>query len=371
MARVVAAAVYGYWSAATSSPSARAASSTRDRLGGAAPHGLRPAFQVRDLEPWRPDRPRERRRSTRRATSNRPSHSFRMCVAYRPPRRGGRRDQRLDLRRPAHASPGRRSGRSTARRPPHPSPPRPRSPSRPAGHWWAARASAPMTAAADRAVADEERDIRPERLFRNAVEVLGERAPARDQAARLAATARRVSRPSRRDRRERVAAVAGQLGRVALVQVAGQRAVEEQRPVGVPVRVDEPRRDDASARRRGPSRCRPRRPPTGPDGEDPVAEDADVGAHDRGSRCRRSRSRRGAAGRSRSCGDGDRSAARTAARPLLNSAFRGAIAQLEEHLHGMQGVRGSSPRSSTTRDETAEPSPLAGAAGGDPSPRTT
>ena len=36
----------------------------------------------------------------------------------------------------------------------------------------------------------------------------------------------------------------------------------------------------------------------------------------------------------------------------------------------MQGVRGSSPRSSTNRDETADLSPLAGAAGGDPSPRT-
>ncbi|MEA2631122.1 MAG: leucyl-tRNA synthetase, partial [Chloroflexota bacterium] len=37
----------------------------------------------------------------------------------------------------------------------------------------------------------------------------------------------------------------------------------------------------------------------------------------------------------------------------------------------MQGVRGSSPRSSTNRDATADLSPLAGAAGGDPSPRTT
>ena len=36
----------------------------------------------------------------------------------------------------------------------------------------------------------------------------------------------------------------------------------------------------------------------------------------------------------------------------------------------MQGVRGSSPRSSTNRDETADQSPLAGAAGGVPSPRT-
>ena len=41
--------------------------------------------------------------------------------------------------------------------------------------------------------------------------------------------------------------------------------------------------------------------------------------------------------------------------PLVDSAFRGAIAQLEEHLHGMQGVRGSSPRSSTNRDETRRP----------------
>ncbi len=34
----------------------------------------------------------------------------------------------------------------------------------------------------------------------------------------------------------------------------------------------------------------------------------------------------------------------------------------------MQGVRGSSPRSSTNRDETADHPPLAGAAGGVPSP---
>ena len=61
--------------------------------------------------------------------------------------------------------------------------------------------------------------------------------------------------------------------------------------------------------------------------------------------------------------------------PLVDSAFRGAIAQLEEHLHGMQGVRGSSPRSSTNRDTSADLSadlsPLAGAAGGVTSPRTT
>jgi hypothetical protein len=48
--------------------------------------------------------------------------------------------------------------------------------------------------------------------------------------------------------------------------------------------------------------------------------------------------------------------------PLLQSALRGAIAQLEEHLHGMQGVRGSSPRSST-RTWNRRPSPLADGGG--------
>src|SRR5258707_14040221 len=43
--------------------------------------------------------------------------------------------------------------------------------------------------------------------------------------------------------------------------------------------------------------------------------------------------------------------------PLIYSAIRGAIAQLEEHLHGMQGVRGSSPRSSTTATRQRNPHP--------------
>ena len=237
------------------------------------------------------------------------------------------------------------------------------------------RASAPMTDAADRAVADEERDVRPERLLRDAIEVLPERPPPRDEAVRpqrqLDDLAADVG-----DRRERVTAVAGQLGRVALVQVAGQRAVEEERAVRMAVRIDETR-----ARRPGPLTSRTvstlalvdRRQVA--DREDPIAEHADVGGTTRARPSRRSGSRPGATGRMRSCCDGDTferdspSATRTAARPLLNSAFRGAIAQLEEHLHGMQGVRGSSPRSSTNRDETADPSPLAGAAGGDLSPR--
>ena len=40
-------------------------------------------------------------------------------------------------------------------------------------------------------------------------------------------------------------------------------------------------------------------------------------------------------------------AARSFASLLYHSRARGAIAQLEEHLHGMQGVQGSSPCSST------------------------
>ena len=43
--------------------------------------------------------------------------------------------------------------------------------------------------------------------------------------------------------------------------------------------------------------------------------------------------------------------------PLVQFALRGAIAQLGEHLHGMQGVRGSSPRSSTRRANTADTHP--------------
>ena len=49
--------------------------------------------------------------------------------------------------------------------------------------------------------------------------------------------------------------------------------------------------------------------------------------------------------------------------PLVQSALRGAIAQLGEHLHGMQGVRGSSPRSSTIDATNRRPSPLADGGG--------
>ena len=91
VASVVAAAVYGYWSAATSRPSARAASSTAI-ASAARPHTARDAaLEVRDLEPRSLDTRRRPRpgppRSTRRARRTARSASLRMCVAYRPPRR--------------------------------------------------------------------------------------------------------------------------------------------------------------------------------------------------------------------------------------------------------------------------------------------
>ena len=104
------------------------------------------------------------------------------------------------------------------------------------------RASAPRTDAADRAVTDEERDVRPERLLVDPVEVLPERPPARRRAGSAAAPARRARRPSSVRRREGLAAVARQLRRVALVEVAGERAVDEDATVRVPVRIDEPGR---------------------------------------------------------------------------------------------------------------------------------
>ena len=125
------------------------------------------------------------------------------------------------------------------------------------------------------------------------------------------------------------------------------------RAVRVPVRIDEPGRDDTARARRGPARPRPSVDGGQiADGQDPVAADTPTSAGRPGrpgaidDACRR-----GAAGRS------DRPSGTIGATfgPLVDSAFRGAIAQLEEHLHGMQGVRGSSPRSSTNRDETADP----------------
>ncbi len=83
--------------------------------------------------------------------------------------------------------------------------------------------------------------------------------------------------PGLGDRGERIPAVPGQLGREALVQVAREGAVHEQRPVRVAVRIDEPRSDHAA-------RCVDHPGDAGrvdvaqvAEGRDPIAEHADVG----------------------------------------------------------------------------------------------
>ena len=123
----------------------------------------------------------------------------------------------------------------------------------------------------------EERDIEPERLAVDRVQVLAERPPARDEPVRTQRQFDELA-PGVRDRRERVAAIARQLGREPLAEVAGERAVDEQRAVRVPVRVDEPRARRRARSRRSPARRRASSTADEVvDGQDPVAEDADVG----------------------------------------------------------------------------------------------
>ena len=133
---------------------------------------------------------------------------------------------------------------------------------------------------ADRAVADEERDVRTEGLLGDPIEVLPEGRPARRELVRPERQVDKVA-PGVGDRREAVAAVARQLGRKALVEVAGQGAVQEQRSVRVAVRVDEAGRHDPPGQVQDePDAVRIDRRQIA-DGEDPVAEDADIGAHAR------------------------------------------------------------------------------------------
>ena len=80
------------------------------------------------------------------------------------------------------------------------------------------------------------------------------------------------------DRRERVPAIARQLGREPLPEVTDQRAIDEQRAIRVPVRIDESRRDHESPgidHLRHIARVDHRKVV---DGEDAVSEDTDVGA---------------------------------------------------------------------------------------------
>ena len=244
VARVVEAAVYGYWSAATSRPSARAASRRADRLAGTSPDGFRPALEVGDLEPGaRPagtDR-RDRLVERREQLVGLVAHVGRVQAAAP----GGRRDQGLDLAgggvHPGGIDEPRWTGRSPRRR----ARPRPRGPSPPARRRSAARASAPMT--------DPRTVPWP---TRNAT--FGPSGCSATRSRYSPNVRQRATRPFGRssrvdglaadvgDRRQRVAAVPRQLRRVALVQEAGQRPVEEERAVGVAVRIDETRRDDAA-----------------------------------------------------------------------------------------------------------------------------
>ena len=128
----------------------------------------------------------------------------------------------------------------------------------------------------DRALADEECDIQAERLLCHAIEVLPERPPPGDEPVRSQQQVHGRA-ADLGDRGQRVTTIPRQLGRVALVEEAGQRPVEEERAVGVAVRIDEARRDDAAGDiEHGLGLAlRDRREVT--DSQDPIAEDADIG----------------------------------------------------------------------------------------------
>ena len=136
---------------------------------------------------------------------------------------------------------------------------------------------------AHRPVADEERDVRTELLALDLVEVLGERLPPRGQVVR--SERERDQLPAdRRDRRERVAAVPRELGREALAQVADERSVDEERAIGMTVRVDEARRHDHAADVQLERDLAVGHGAQVAHGRDPIAADADVGAPARSTR---------------------------------------------------------------------------------------
>ena len=243
--RVVAAAVYGYWSAPTSRPSARAGLEDDDRPPAVdRPRG---ALEVRHLEPRRVDAGPAARVAVIASSSDveQPvglvAHVRRVQTAAA--RRGG--DQRRDLvgrrRGPRRVDePRRQPERAGVHRGIHLADHRRRSsrwrdPGRPAR----GRTRGPY------------RDRRGTRRSARAVPRRPRRGTRRRSASGRPSSFGRSDELDELaagvgDRRERVAAVAGQLGREALAEVAGQRAVEEQRAVGMAVGVDEPGRHDSS-----------------------------------------------------------------------------------------------------------------------------
>ena len=126
-------------------------------------------------------------------------------------------------------------------------------------------------------MSDEERHVQAERHTLDRVQVFPERPPASHQPVRAQGQLDELP-PGVGDRGKRFAAVARQLGREPLAHMADQGPVEKQRAVRVPVRVDEPRGDDKTG---GIDHLRhadviDRRQVI--DGEDAVAEHADVRA---------------------------------------------------------------------------------------------
>jgi hypothetical protein len=123
---------------------------------------------------------------------------------------------------------------------------------------------------------DEEGRVDAEGLRLDRVEVLRERRPACHHAVRPQRELHELPTGGR-DRCDRVATVARQLGRVALPKVAHEGTVDEERGVGVSVRVDEAWRDDMPGGidhvpgTVGRDRARV------VDGGDPVAPQGDVG----------------------------------------------------------------------------------------------
>ena len=162
-----------------------------DGLAGPSPDGARAALEVRDLEPGAFAR-RADRVDDSSSDANRSSHSLRMCVAYSPPCRAeavtsastscavrvhpGRVDQ--PARQADRAGVHRRLDLADHRAP---------APAR-----WAVRGSAPRTDARTVPCPTRNATFGPESLLLDALEVLPERPPARDESVRPQRRARRA-----------------------------------------------------------------------------------------------------------------------------------------------------------------------------------
>ena len=153
-----------------------------DRLAGAAPDGARPALEMRDLETCR--RTSRADRGDRFVERREEPIGLVAHVGRVEPASCGRRgDERLELARvrvhPGRVDePGRQADRARVERR--------LDPGDHGGHLLGRRRArlAAHDRCADRPVADEEGDVRPEPLVGDALEVLPERPPARGQAVR-------------------------------------------------------------------------------------------------------------------------------------------------------------------------------------------